>query len=185
MYKLLVNAPSGLQEIVEVSEGGAYFDSALVIWDERIDGPLPAVELGGMVRVENHEYIAPAIDAVAAVFDEHGNEISPAIEAAPEIVMYGPALEFSQPLADSRAAPIQVPDVVTMAQARKAIILSGVGIAAVEAAIASIDDDTQRELALTDWEYSTVVRRDSGLVQSLAPLLGADLDAMFTLAATL
>lgn len=50
MAKLLVNAPTGQQEIIEVGEGGGYFDAARVLWDEREDGPLPAVTLGGMVR---------------------------------------------------------------------------------------------------------------------------------------
>lgn len=50
MSKLLVNAPSGAQEIIEVGEGGGYFDDARVLWDEREDGPLPAIALGGMVR---------------------------------------------------------------------------------------------------------------------------------------
>lgn len=50
MSKLLVNAPSGAQEIIEVGEGGGYFDPARVLWDERVDGPLPAITLGGMVR---------------------------------------------------------------------------------------------------------------------------------------
>ena len=50
MNKLLVNSPAGRQEIIEVSDGGGYFDVARVIWDERIDGPMPAVTLGAMVR---------------------------------------------------------------------------------------------------------------------------------------
>jgi hypothetical protein len=51
MSKLLVNAPSGRQEIIEVGAGGAYFDPDRVIWDERVDGPLPEdVQVGGMVR---------------------------------------------------------------------------------------------------------------------------------------
>lgn len=50
MSKLLVNAPSGAQEIIEVGEGGGYFDPARVLWDEREDGPLPEITLGGMVR---------------------------------------------------------------------------------------------------------------------------------------
>lgn len=49
MIKLLVNAPSGAQELLEVGEGGNYFDPARVVWDEREDGPLPAITLGGMV----------------------------------------------------------------------------------------------------------------------------------------
>lgn len=49
--KLLVNTPKGTQEIIEVSESGGYFDEARILWDERIDGPLPDITLGGMVRV--------------------------------------------------------------------------------------------------------------------------------------
>lgn len=50
MAKLLVNAPDGVQKVIEVSDGGGYFDASLVIWDERIDGPLPEITEGGMVR---------------------------------------------------------------------------------------------------------------------------------------
>lgn len=50
MYKLLVNTPSGKQEVIEVGEGGGYFEPERVIWDERADGPLPEITLGGMVR---------------------------------------------------------------------------------------------------------------------------------------
>ncbi len=48
---ILVNAPTGVQEVVEVGEGGGYFDVARVLWDERVDGDLPAITLGGMKRV--------------------------------------------------------------------------------------------------------------------------------------
>ena len=50
MKKLLVNAPSGAQELIEVGTGGGYFDPSRVLWDEREDGPLPPINLGGMVR---------------------------------------------------------------------------------------------------------------------------------------
>ena len=53
MSRLLVNAPSGKQEIVTVGDGGNYFDTSRVLWDERIDGLLPAVTLGGMTRQGN------------------------------------------------------------------------------------------------------------------------------------
>ena len=53
MIRLLVNAPSGEQQIVLVGEGGWYFDPTRVIWDERIDGTLPDdVQVGGMVRLD-------------------------------------------------------------------------------------------------------------------------------------
>lgn len=50
MKKLLVNTPTGAQEVIEVGQGGGYFDAARVLWDERTDGPLPAVTMGGMKR---------------------------------------------------------------------------------------------------------------------------------------
>jgi hypothetical protein len=86
------------------------------------------------------------------------------------------------------APPPVVPDSVTMAQARKSLILSGVSITSVNAAIAAIPDATQRQLAETDWEYSTSVRRDSALMASLAPALGftdEQIDEMFLLADSL
>ena len=53
MIKLLVNSPSGEQQIIEITISGSYFDNARVIWDERIDGTLPAITLGKMERVGN------------------------------------------------------------------------------------------------------------------------------------
>lgn len=50
MRKLLVDTPVGRQDLFEVGEGGGYFDPSRVIWDEREDGALPAITLGGMVR---------------------------------------------------------------------------------------------------------------------------------------
>lgn len=52
--KLLVNTPEGVQDIIVVGEGGGYFDLSLVLWDERLDGPLPDdTIIGGMIREEN------------------------------------------------------------------------------------------------------------------------------------
>lgn len=53
MSTLLVNTPNGAQELVGIGPGGAYFDPARVLWDERTDGPLPDITLGGMVREGN------------------------------------------------------------------------------------------------------------------------------------
>jgi hypothetical protein len=89
-------------------------------------------------------------------------------------------------LAAEKAA--YVPPVVTMLQARKAMILSGVTIASVSAAIEAIVDTQARELAQTEWEYSTTFRRDSELINSLSPALNLtseQVDSMFVLAATL
>lgn len=43
--KLVVNAPTGKGEVIEIGEGGGYFDQSRVVWDEREDGPVPAAML--------------------------------------------------------------------------------------------------------------------------------------------
>ncbi len=53
MWNLLVDAPSGEQQLVQVTETGFYFDINLVLWDEREDGPVPEITLGGMVWDED------------------------------------------------------------------------------------------------------------------------------------
>ena len=50
MIKLLVNHPSGGQSVIAVDESGGYFDESLVLWDERLDGPMPEIVVGGMER---------------------------------------------------------------------------------------------------------------------------------------
>lgn len=50
MSKLLINNRNGYQEIIDVCEGGSYFDPSAILWDERVDGALPEITLGGMVR---------------------------------------------------------------------------------------------------------------------------------------
>lgn len=52
MARLLVNAPSGNQELIVVYEGGDYFDQSRVLWNELKHGPLPAAvppQVGGWV----------------------------------------------------------------------------------------------------------------------------------------
>ena len=83
--------------------------------------------------------------------------------------------------------PVVIPQSVTMRQARLALL--GVGLLDdVDAAIAAIPDPVQRKAAEIEWEYATVIERNSPLVQSLAAGLGltaADIDDLLTLAATL
>ena len=50
---ILVNAPTGQQEIIGVGKGGGYFDTSRSIWDERDDGPMPEITLGAMIRVDD------------------------------------------------------------------------------------------------------------------------------------
>lgn len=50
---ILVNTPIGTQEILPIGLGGGYFDLTRVLWDERLDGPMPPVVLGSMTRVND------------------------------------------------------------------------------------------------------------------------------------
>lgn len=82
--------------------------------------------------------------------------------------------------------PSDVPQAVTMRQARLALLGAGL-LSQANAAIASMPG-AEGEAARIEWEYAQEVRRDSVLVQSLVPALGmneAGLDALFTAAAAL
>lgn len=81
----------------------------------------------------------------------------------------------------------RVPTVVTMRQARLALLQAGL-LAQVETAIAAVEDPVQRQAVQIEWEYAAEVDRNHSWVQSLATALElteAQLDALFALAATL
>lgn len=85
------------------------------------------------------------------------------------------------------ALPAPVPQSVEMAQARLALLKAGL-LSRVDAAIDAIPDAMQREAARVDWEYRTVVPRNSALVQGITASLGmtdAQVDDLFRLAATM
>jgi hypothetical protein len=107
MARLLVDAPSGEQQLVEVGEGGGYFDSSCVVWDERTDGALPEITLGGMVREEHTLVFSPERKA------GHDAALPP---SAPQIVTRRQAkvalllagkLSLVQPAIDAIADPTQ------------------------------------------------------------------------------
>lgn len=77
-----------------------------------------------------------------------------------------------------------VPYVVTMRQARLALLAAG-KLSGISAAIDAIPDAAQREAARITWEYSTEVQRHNGLVAQLGPALGLteeQVDALFVAA---
>jgi ribosomal protein S16 len=81
-------------------------------------------------------------------------------------------------------SPVVVPESVTMAQARKALLSAGITAAMVSKAIAELEDDA----AAIDWEYSTVVRRSAALVEVLGDALGltdSEINSLFIQAAGL
>jgi hypothetical protein len=82
--------------------------------------------------------------------------------------------------------PVIIPTVVTMRQARLALLKQNL-LSQVEAALTSLPSP-EKEEALIEWEYATEVQRESPLVQSLATGLGLNetsLDDLFKLAASL
>ena len=84
------------------------------------------------------------------------------------------------------APPQAVPAVVTMRQARLALLAAG-KLQAVSAAIAGLSSP-QREAAEIEWEYSATVERGSTLLALVGQGVGLDgpsLDALFTSAAQL
>lgn len=85
------------------------------------------------------------------------------------------------------APPSPVPQSVEMAQARLALLQAGL-LSQVDAAIDAIPEAAQREAARVEWEYRTIVRRDSQLVVSLGAALGLtgeQIDELFRQAAGL
>lgn len=92
---------------------------------------------------------------------------------------------FSAPPPPPETAP-EVPTVVTMRQARLALLGAGL-LAGVDAAIAALPSP-QKEAALIEWEYSSEVHRNRAFVQSLAGALSLteqQLDALFLQAGAL
>ena len=82
---------------------------------------------------------------------------------------------------------IEAPQVVTMRQARLALLGAGL-LDSVNEAIAAIPDATQRRAAEIEWEYAQTVDRASPFTQQLASGLGLtseQLDSLFTQAAAL
>lgn len=82
--------------------------------------------------------------------------------------------------------PVVVPTVVTMKQARLALLEFGM-YNSVEIALNAIPDETERTKALIEWEYAGFVDRNSALVTSMAAALSLtpmQLDTLFVTAAS-
>jgi hypothetical protein len=82
--------------------------------------------------------------------------------------------------------PVVVPQTVSMAQARLALIGAGL-FSTIDAGLKALPEP-QRTTALTAWEYAPTVSRNGALVTTLAGQFGlteAQLDALFTAAAAI
>lgn len=126
-------------------------------------------------EVMHPEYDWIPFTASASDPTEHGR----AIHAA--AILMVPAPYVAAPL-----APPEVPQVVTMRQARLALLAAGM-LPTVEAAISALPDPP-RTAARIEWDYSNEVHRDKPFVQMLGEALGlsaAQLDNLFIEAAKL
>jgi hypothetical protein len=98
------------------------------------------------------------------------------------------AWEAARALADAPVEPPVpgVPQIVSMRQARLALLGAGM-LGAVTEAINNLPEP-DRSVATIEWEYSQEVHRNRTLIHALGPMLGlsdAQLDGLFTVAATL
>lgn len=82
--------------------------------------------------------------------------------------------------------PIEIPQKVTMRQARLALMQAGL-LTLVDNAIETLEEPLKTQVKI-EWEYSAVIERNSALVQQMATSLGLDsnqLDQLFLQANTL
>lgn len=96
--------------------------------------------------------------------------------------------EFGEiaPYVEPEPLPAVIPSIVTMRQARLALLQQGL-LSEVQLVIQALPSP-QKEAAEIEWEYALDVNRQSPLVQSLAASLELsedDLDLLFTLASNL
>ena len=111
-----------------------------------------------------------------ALTEENKEATAQAVVAAYQTAVDAPQVPFVDPLSSN------VPGVVTMRQARLALLQSGL-LDEVEAAVNAADQATR-----ITWEFSSEVQRGNAFVATLASALGLtnqQLDELFILAATL
>ena len=110
----------------------------------------------------------------------------PADEANTDYADYLLWLEEGNEALPVAVTPTQIPSVVTMRQARLALLQSGM-LSQVEIAIDAMESPS-KEAAKIEWEYSQEVQRNKPFVQALGVSLGLtsdQLDDLFFLASTL
>jgi hypothetical protein len=115
-----------------------------------------------------------------AVVDTDGNVVTPEVVEVTELVR-----EYTPVVVDGVAYALEItlPSVVTMRQARLALLQSGL-LATVETAITTGTDEAMK----IEWEYATEIKRDWNSLVALTTALGmtsAELDDLFQLASTL
>ena len=83
--------------------------------------------------------------------------------------------------------PVEIPEEVTRRQFRIALVLAGIELSDVENALNSIEDPTERAIALIEWQDALTFKRSHTLINSFAPMFNLseeDLDQLFLTAAS-
>jgi hypothetical protein len=120
---------------------------------------------------------------IYARIDEDGKQRVSCVESDPDLQAWIAA--GNTPL-EPDPLPVVVPQSVSMAQARLALIGAGL-FSAIDAGLKALPEP-QRTTALTAWEYAPTVSRNGALVTTLAGQFGlteAQLDALFVAAAAI
>ena len=101
---------------------------------------------------------------------------------------YGSIAEYVPPPEPSPEEIREAMPPLTARQLRLGLVDNGYSVAQVEAAIAAIADETEREKAQIEWEYASEYRRTHPLIGQIAAALGLtaeQIDAMWVSAASL
>ena len=91
---------------------------------------------------------------------------------APEGCECVPETELPVGWVRAEAPPQPVPESVSPYQFRSWCLTHGVSLSQIDALIAAIPDETQRELVQVAWEYGREVRRSHPMVESFGSALG-------------
>lgn len=76
MRKLLVIRPDGTRDIVPIEDSGSYYDQSKVVWDERIDGKMPADACPNMRKVNGKLVVDEALVFEAKTKELGGGKMS-------------------------------------------------------------------------------------------------------------
>ena len=96
--------------------------------------------------------------------------------------------DLNQNEIDQRVPVSNSVDVCTPRQIRIALIQSGLSLSSIDDYINNIQDNTQREIARSEWEYALEIKKDHPLVALIASTLNLtqqQIDDVFNLASTL
>lgn len=127
------------------------------------------------------QYLSPSGEIIESVIEVDGQQLTLEDRFHPDFVTSLVPYDPSNPPAAPETPANLVPAVVTMRQARLALLAAGL-LDDVNQAVAQAPQEAQ-----IDWEFAATVERSSSTVEMLATALNLDeatLDALFTDAAT-